>query len=352
MSAPAWLQRQVAELSASELRINADLPIVDVRSPSEFASGHIPGAINVPIFSDVERAELGTLYRHHPDEALGRGLAIATTKSLQLVDDVKNCAKQSDFVIHCWRGGMRSRGFAALCAEHQMRPRILQGGYRSFRSLVQAEFKKQRRLLVLSGCTGTGKTEFLHLLASAGEQTLDLEGLAVHKGSVFGGIEKTQQPTVEQFENQLFVELRLLDTERPVWIEDESRAIGKVFLPDTLWRQMSLSPAIVVELPIEQRIERLVTEYGQLPSDTLRDAVVLLRKRLGGLRLQETLEAIQCGELRSAVKHILHYYDRAYAKAFASRPGQQYATCQLQRVDANAMAQLRELGRGLQAKNS
>lgn len=339
----------MAELSATAMQLGGNVPIVDVRSPSEFAKGHIPGAVNIPIFSDAERAELGTLYRNQPDEALRRGLKIAMSKSTQLTDDVANSVKQSDFVMHCWRGGMRSHGFAALCAEHHMRPSILTGGYRAFRSLVQAEFRKKRRMLVVSGCTGSGKTELLHLLAKDGEQTLDLEGIAGHKGSVFGGIERANQPTVEQFENQLYAELRVLDVERPVWVEDESRAIGKVFLPDTLWRQMSLSPAIVVELSVEQRIQRLTAEYGQLPNDTLREAVMLLRKRLGGLRLKETLDAIHRGDMRTAAAHILHYYDRAYAKALELRPGQQYATIQLQRIDATTTAHLRELGRTLYA---
>ena len=220
MSLSAALQVDVSE----SLRLSCAMPVVDVRSPSEFAHGHIPGAANVPLFNDAERSEIGTLYKHAGREpAVTRGLAIAGPKARQLVETVRDIAPGKDLVVHCWRGGMRSESFAWMLRQCEMSPRVLRGGYKSFRRAAHTEFATVRNVITLSGLSGSGKTQILLALRDAGEQVLDLEGLANHRGSAFGGIGLPPQPTVEQFENELFLEWRSFDRDRPVWIESESQ---------------------------------------------------------------------------------------------------------------------------------
>ncbi len=174
-----------------------------------------------------------------------------------------------DLVVHCWRGGMRSQGFAGLLQQHGFRPRLLQGGYKAYRQAAHRCFAQPRRIIILSGHSGAGKTRLLDAMQVTGEQVIDLERLACHRGSVFGGIDQPPQPTVEQFENDLFLQWRDLDPHKPVWIEGESQLIGRVFIPQAVWEQMSTAAAIFVDVEREQRVQFLVEEYGDLPADEL-----------------------------------------------------------------------------------
>ncbi len=297
------------------------LPTIDVRSPAEFQQGHIPDALNVPLFDDGERAEIGTIYKQiGRREAISRGLDVVAVKAGHLVGSVRTLVREADFVLHCWRGGMRSEGFAWLLEQSGFRPRILQGGYKVFRRAAHACFAQPHRIILLSGHSGAGKTRLLHDLREQGQQVIDLEHLAGHRGSVFGGIGQPPQPTVEQFENQLFLQWRDLDPTRPVWIEGESRVIGKVFLPEPVWNQMTNAPAIVVEVERKQRVEFLVGEYGHLPADELARAIQGISKRLGGARLRAALDALNSGDLHTFADHALEYYDKAYAASLQKRP--------------------------------
>jgi tRNA 2-selenouridine synthase len=298
----------------------ADLPLIDVRSPSEFARGHIPGATSVPLFVDEERAEIGTLYKQVGREpAVARGLEIATAKANQLVRRIQEVAQQAEFLIHCWRGGMRSRGVAWLCADCGMRPAVLEGGYKSFRRAAHQSFQQPQQVILLAGQTGAGKTRLLHRLREAGQQVIDLEALACHRGSVFGGIDQHPQPTVEQFENQLFMDWRQLDPAKPVWIEGESQAIGKVNIPRPVWQQMSQALMIFVEVDREQRLDFLLQDYGELPASDLSAAMQRLKKRLGGARLKAALDAIDQNDRRTFASIALDYYDKTYLKALKKR---------------------------------
>ncbi len=213
--------------------------LVDVRTPSEFAKGHIPGAVNIPLFSDEDRARIGTTYKQeNPEQAFDLGLELLGPKLAQLVRQFRESAAEDELVVHCWRGGMRSQSVASLLQMSGMKVSFLSGGYKAYRQWVTGTLAKPCRLLVLGGYTGSGKTMLLHRLREAGEQVIDLEGLAKHKGSAFGNLDDHEQPSNEQFENALAGQLQQIDPERIVWVEDESRMVGRVFLRDEWFGQM------------------------------------------------------------------------------------------------------------------
>lgn len=308
-------------IDAESLAGMRQLSTIDVRSPAEFRRGHIPGATNIPLLDDTERAEVGTIYKHRGlQSAVDRGQELVGAKTDLLVDRVRELVTQPDLVVHCWRGGLRSQGFAGLLRQHGFQPRLLRGGYKAFRQAAHRGFAQQRRVIILGGHSGTGKTRLLAALRAAGHQVIDLEQLAHHRGSVFGGIRQPPQPTVEQFENELFLQWRDLDTDRPVWIEGESQRIGNVFIPPPVWEQMSAAPAIFVEVERRQRIQFLVQEYGDLPVDQLALALDRIKKRLGGERHRMAIDALQRNDVHTFAEIALRYYDKAYSNSLLKRP--------------------------------
>ena len=297
------------------------LPTIDVRSPGEFERGHIPNANNVPLLSDAERAEVGTIYKKvGAESAITRGRELVAVKTDQLIRSVQSIVPGPDLLVHCWCGGMRSEGFAGLLEQHGFRPRSLQGGYKAYRQAAHRCFADARRIIILSGHSGAGKTRLLGALRAAGQQVVDLEGLACHRGSVFGGINQPTQPRVEQFENNLFLQWRDLDPDELVWIEDESQSIGRAVIPLPVWEQMSAAPAIVVQVKREQRIEFLVDEYGGLPVEELALAIEKIKKRLGGARLKVALEALRGNDVYTFAGIALEYYDKAYTNSLQKSP--------------------------------
>ncbi|HEU4717669.1 MAG TPA: tRNA 2-selenouridine(34) synthase MnmH, partial [Bacteroidia bacterium] len=201
------------------------IPVADVRSPAEFAGGHIPGAFNIPLFTNEERAAVGTIYKQQGNEAaVLKGLEFVGPKMTAFILKARENAPGKKIAVHCWRGGMRSASMAWLFETAGMEVLLLSGGYKAYRNFVLSNTGRKFDLRVVGGETGSGKTDILHELARKGEQVLDLEGLARHKGSSYGAIGQDPQPTVEQFENDFVHALTKLDPSRPVWIEDESRS--------------------------------------------------------------------------------------------------------------------------------
>jgi len=295
-------------------------PVIDVRSPGEFAHGHIPGAHNIPLFSNEERARVGTLYKQKGrQEAIAEGLEIVGPKLRSLVDQARGLAVDNQALVHCWRGGMRSANFAWLLNTCGIKTSTLVKGYKAYRNHVLDAFRRPAQLLVLGGETGSGKTEILRHLAAMGEQVVDLERLARHKGSSFDAVGEKEQPGTEQFENDLFTEWDQLDLTRRVWVEDESKSIGRVYLPDGLWDKMKLAPIVRIRLPKKKRIERLVQEYGKFEKKDLEAALVRIERRLGGQAFKESLEALQRNDLAAVAGLTLHYYDKAYNHAHEKR---------------------------------
>lgn len=352
---------------------DAGLPLLDVRSPAEFQTAHIAGARSLPLFSDEERARVGTAYARQGQEAatllalrlVGGRLADMVETARQLcppqpltadaaavlaASPSARCAASSPVpdhafpplpeapslpgrhvLLHCWRGGLRSRSVGWLLESCGFTVHLLRGGYRAFRAHVRKELARPRPVLILGGMTGCGKTDILHALADRGEQIIDLEGLANHRGSAFGAVALSGgQPGNEAFENDLFEQWRTLDPRRPVWLEDESRRIGHVTLCEEFFRHIDTSPLLVVDLPQPLRIRRLVSIYGDTSPDSppepaiaeaLCAALQKLRRRLGSEACTRCCELVRAGRLDEAAGRVLHYYDKCYAHQQAQRSG-------------------------------
>ena len=307
------------------------LPVIDVRSPGEYAHAHIPGAVNIPLFDNDERAQVGTKYKQAgKDAAVLLGLSLVGPKLAEFVKQSKKLNRQgNEMLVHCWRGGMRSGSFAWLLDTAGLTASTLVGGYKAYRNAVLAAFSQPRNLLILGGKTGSGKTDILKELARQGEQIIDLEGLANHKGSSYGAIGQCPQPTTEQFENLLYNEWRQLDPNRRIWLEDESRNIGSCFIPMTLWHQMRTAPVAFLDVPKAIRIKRLVAEYAGIDHALLVEATERIRKRLGGKVTQEALDALARQDYATVADLTLAYYDKAYLHGLSQRDSARVWTTEL-----------------------
>ncbi len=284
----------------------------------------MPRAVNIPLFDDAERAVVGTLYKQSGREAaIRRGISIATPKIPHYLDLLKKATSGERILVHCWRGGMRSEHMAALFEAKGYDAGVLEGGYKAYRRYVRASLAEPARIIVVGGYTGTGKTELLKGIAALGIQVIDLEGLASHKGSAFGALGLPPQPTNEQFENDLYDCWRRFDLAKPVWIEDESRMIGRVTLPDPVVAMIETGTLIRVNVPKELRVKRLVSEYAGYDSNLLAEAVSRISERLGGARAAEAIRAINEGDFGSVADNVLTYYDKAYNFAIERRPLQE-----------------------------
>ena len=342
------------------LKRSVTTPVADVRTPAEYEKGHIPRAVLFPLFSDAERAEVGTLYVQQGRtaavlkglevtgprlEAMARrGLEIArggpgtatkvqrsTAKELvgtpgkpattgtPAAHEASGPAGESatasvgSLLLYCWRGGMRSASVAWLMETVGIRCYTLEKGYKAYRNHILGFFEHlPHPLKVLGGLTGSGKTERLRQMAGAGEQVIDLEGLAGHKGSAFGNLGLPPQPSTEHFQNLLYDAFSRLDPERPVWLEDESRNIGRCSLPKGLWEKMQQAGFYLLPSSLEERVERLMKEYAQFDPALLENAILKIEKRLGYDLCKKATEACQSGNIRTALQICLAYYDKAY----------------------------------------
>src|SRR5919202_6097851 len=328
--------------------------IIDVRSESEFTEDHIPGAINLPVLNDVERAKVGTLYKQVcPFEARKVGASLVAQNIARYLDS-HLAAKDKRYhpLIYCWRGGQRSNSMALVLSQIGWQVTVLQGGYKTYRTYVRAQLEQlpeQFTYQVLCGLTGSGKTHILRQLAQLGVQVLDLEGLANHRGSLLGGewergrvgersagVTTNQQassssqsgkvlpqPSQKYFESLLLQKLQSFDASKPVWVEAESNKIGQVYLPPPLWQRMKQSKCVEVQLAQPARIEWLLQEYSHLVThpDLLKQKLEGLKSRYGREKLNEWYRLIDGVQWHTLVGDLLTYhYDPAYRRSL----GQSY----------------------------
>lgn len=293
--------------------LQKQIPLIDGRSEGEFAQSHIPGALNLPILTNQERIVVGTLYKEEGSiEATLKGFELVGPRFHQIQKEALERFPNRQLIVYCWRGGMRSQILSWLLSMVGFEIFRLKGGYKTYRSYTFEKVRETYPFMVLGGKTGTGKTVLLKRLKESGEQVIDLEGLAHHKGSSFGSIGQLPQPTVEQFENLLAEQLRLMDSRLPIWVENESRKIGRLIIPDQFYEQMIKSPLLEIEKSEQERIHHIAEEYAQLPEEELIAAVKRLQKRLGGLRTQQAISDIQEKDHSSWISNLLLYYDKTY----------------------------------------
>jgi tRNA 2-selenouridine synthase len=326
-SSPTDLQAdaatQIATITPEKLLAlvaSAKRPIVDVRTAGEYAAAHIPGALSLPLFTDEERAAVGTLYvQTNKAAAIEWGWQRVSSRLQSYIDAGRACAVDNQLIIHCARGGLRSRSLAWLLSQSGLQVSVIDGGYKTFRRQVLTQFEQTFSICILSGQTGSGKTEVLRHLAEMNEQVIDLERLANHKGSAFGALGEPVQPRTEQFENMLAVALATKNPHRRLWLEDESARIGSCVIPQALWQQMRAATVIKLEIPSDERCRYSLQVYGQHAPALLRDAIVRVQKRLGGLRTKQATAAIDVGDLDTAADIMLGYYDAGYAHGLSLR---------------------------------
>ncbi|MES2778057.1 MAG: tRNA 2-selenouridine(34) synthase MnmH [Bacteroidota bacterium] len=343
------------------IELGKTFPVLDVRSPGEYAHAHIPGAFSLPLFTDEERKVVGTAYKQQSkQQAIKIGLKYFGPKMVTMVEEVEalvstynNNKPHTDtltndpmtIIVHCWRGGMRSAGVAWLLSLYGFKVYTIVGGYKAYRGWARKQFEKDYELHVLGGYTGSAKTKILHQMASKGQSIIDLEGLANHKGSAFGKIGMPPQPSQEMFENLLaenlfsaqkiasvettnneaiaHCSLQIANGKLPVangiWLEDESQRIGDVMLPDAFWKLLRRSPVYFLDIPFEERLHFLVQDYAAGQTEEFVNAIIRIKKRLGGLEAKTAIHYLLEGDMKEAFRVLLSYYDKWYKKGLYSR---------------------------------
>ncbi|HET9826263.1 MAG TPA: tRNA 2-selenouridine(34) synthase MnmH [Chitinophagaceae bacterium] len=322
-------------------------PVIDVRSPSEYTHAHIPGAHNLPLFSDEERKIVGTAYKQQSREAAIKiGLdffgpkmrkmveeieAIVSSRQLAIKNDPIGLQTATCVMLYCWRGGMRSAGVAWLLDLYGYKVFTLVGGYKKFRNYILDTFRLPFEFNILGGYTGSGKTEMLKSLKAQGQIIIDLEEIARHRGSAFGKIGSEKQPSQEMFENVLALELqnRLSNfREMPnvsvgglggIWVEDESQRIGDLNIPHELWKTIRQSPVYFFDIPFEKRLDRIVQEYGCMDKEQIIGSIVRIEKRLGSAEAKNAINHLHENNTVECFRILLKYYDKWYLKSLHNR---------------------------------
>ncbi|QEN04442.1 tRNA 2-selenouridine(34) synthase MnmH [Thiospirochaeta perfilievii] len=330
------------------LYTNKDIPIIDVRSPLEYEKGHIPGAINIPLFNNEERAKVGTCYKQEGhDLAVELGLEIVGPKLASFTREAKKISPSLEIKVYCARGGMRSSSFVWLLETSGFKKVLrLEKGYKAFRNHVLDFFDKDYNLLVLSGMTGSGKTDILLEMEKLGLQVVDLEGFADHRGSAFGGIGKNPETSTEKYENSIFNKMKDFDLSKPIWVEDESRNVGKVLVPPAIFKKMETSHRVVIEVPRDIRAERLAKDYTAYGNETILDSLKIIQKRLSE-RYPKIVEYVKDGLYKEAAILILPYYDKSYTKGIDRRDKELCTILKLNKDDPKESAiKIKEITNG------
>ncbi|MFP6873929.1 MAG: tRNA 2-selenouridine(34) synthase MnmH [Verrucomicrobiales bacterium] len=320
--------------------------IIDVRSPSEFIEDHIPGALNLPVLSDSERVQVGTVYKNaSPFEArrLGAGLVSANI-ACHLNGHLASKGRDFQPLLYCWRGGERSGAMATVLAAVGWHPHLLDGGYKAYRNFVRESLaglvKGKPPFRVIAGLTGSGKTWLLERLEELGEQVLDLEAIAAHRGSALGEEPEQGQPAQKRFETLLLERLCGLDRNRPVYIESESSRIGCLQIPDTLWSLMKEAPVIEISVPRQARAAYLLNAYPHFTANAnlLREKLEPVKRLQPRAVFAQWEESISCGDFLEFVQSMLeHHYDPAYRRSREKTYMASQAELTMDRVSRSAL---------------
>lgn len=306
-------------------------PVIDVRSDAEYKHAHMPGAYSLPLFNDEERKIVGTAYKQKgKQQAIKLGLDFFGVKMKGMIDETEKISsdykssvtspayRNNAFVVHCWRGGMRSAGVAWLLDLYGFDVYTIIGGYKAYRNWVLQQFEKDYQLNILGGYTGSGKTDVLKNLQKSNQPIIDLEGLANHKGSAFGSL--GEQPSQEMFENLLAQELQLQQRSgSPIWIEDESQRIGQINIPHLFWKQMRSMPIQFLDIPFENRLDYLLKSYGKINKEALVNSIIRIQKRLGPLETKTAIGFLVEENYKACFEILLIYYDKMYTKGLQNR---------------------------------
>jgi tRNA 2-selenouridine synthase len=329
--------------------MSSSVVLLDVRSPSEYAHAHIPGAVSLPLFTDEERKVVGTAYKQESREkAIKIGLDFFGKNMVVLIEQVEKiiAAKKSmsrEVCVHCWRGGMRSAALAWLLDLYGFKVYLLQGGYKVYRHWVLQQFEKPYRFRVIGGYTGSNKTGIIDVLNTQHEKIVDIEKLAGHMGSAFGNLSSYPQPSQEFFENRLATELyrhTLEDVNAFIWIEDESQRLGMVNIPLPLFKCMRQQSFLFLDVPFQKRLQHIIAQYGKYEKEKLINAIVRIKKKLGGLETKNAINYIVEDEVENCFTILLQYYDRLYLKGSSKRENfeEQCLTINLTDTDAEINA--------------
>lgn len=332
------------------LMLAKQYPILDVRSPGEFAHAHIPEAFILPLFNDEERKIVGTAYKQQSRQvAIKIGLDFFGVKMRNMVEETETIVKTLQpgegnnaynssettkcVLVHCWRGGMRSSAVAWLLDLYGFKVFLLVGGYKAYRKWALTQFEKKYNFNIIGGYTGSGKTLLLKELEKLHKKIIDLEELACHKGSAFGST-GIPQPGQEMFENLLALKLYslsgtniqneintqlTLNNDSIIYLEDESQRIGNLQIPISLWKSIRMSPVYFFEIPFKERLNFILEDYGKQDKLKLKESILRIQKRLGGLETKNAIQYLEAGDYNNCFEILLTYYDKWYYKALQNR---------------------------------
>jgi tRNA 2-selenouridine synthase len=317
-------------------------PILDVRSPGEYSHAHIPNAVSFPIFTNEERKIIGTAYKQESREkAIKLGLDFFGKNMVRLVEEAEKIMQtvnnsSREIGVHCWRGGMRSATIAWLLDLYGFKVYLLSGGYKTYRQWALQQFEKKYSLIILSGYTGSDKTGILLQLQKNNTPVIDLEGIASHKGSAFGSLGMNPQPSQEHFENVLALELhhKIVNfADSPIWLEGESQRIGNLNIPLTFFQHMQSQSFLFLEIPFQNRLAHIIKHYGKFEKEKLINAIVRIKKKLGGLETKTAVNALIEDDLDTCFTILLRYYDKLYLKSSYKSAGVKSMT----HIDSNTI---------------
>jgi len=289
------------------------IPLIDVRSPLEYAHAHFPNAVNLPLLNNEERAIVGTTYKHEGNQtAVLKGYELVGHKFADYIKQAIKIAPHKKINVYCWRGGLRSNIMAFLLHSAGFEVNLLQGGYKKYRHWVLETLEQPKQIKIVGGKTGSGKTYVLHQLKKLNQQVIDLEGLANHKGSAFGSLGQASQPSVEMFENNLAMQWYNIDANAILWLENESRMIGSVRIPPKIFEAMRSATTYDIQISLGRRIQHIAKEYGEYDVKLLEECTRKLEKKLGNLRMQQAIDFLLAKDVNSWIFMLLEYYDSSY----------------------------------------